>query len=82
VASPVKFAEYLMGGLQILISPRLGDYSDLVDKYNLGMVCSSVQQSIVWQRTSPEKKKQIRNTAEHYFSIDRFLNSGFQFKLN
>jgi hypothetical protein len=36
VASPVKFAEYLMGGLQILISPRLGDYSDLVDKYNLG----------------------------------------------
>jgi len=82
VASPVKFAEYLMGGLQILISQRLGDYSDLVDKYNLGMVCSSVQHSIVWQRTSPEKKKQIRNTAEHYFSIDRFLNSGFQFKLN
>ncbi|TND05906.1 MAG: glycosyltransferase-like protein [Bacteroidetes bacterium] len=38
VASPVKFAEYLAAGLQVLISENLGDYSELVAKEQIGYV--------------------------------------------
>ncbi len=36
VASPVKFAEYLSGGLNIIISESIGDFSDFVEKYKCG----------------------------------------------
>jgi hypothetical protein len=38
VASPVKFAEYLSCGLNVLISQHLGDFSDFVAKNNCGNV--------------------------------------------
>jgi hypothetical protein len=40
VASPVKFAEYLACGLKVIISEKLGDYTDLVKKKNRGYVFS------------------------------------------
>lgn len=36
VASPVKFAEYLACGLQVIISDKLGDYSAFVSAHNCG----------------------------------------------
>ncbi|MBK6946116.1 MAG: hypothetical protein IPH21_15815 [Flavobacteriales bacterium] len=38
VASPTKFAEYISAGLPVLISPYLGDLSDLVMEHRLGLV--------------------------------------------
>ena len=38
IASPTKFAEYLMAGLPLLITPHVGDYSDLVESEHLGKV--------------------------------------------
>lgn len=38
VAAPTKFAEYLSSGLKVLISPRVGDYSDFVQKYDCGII--------------------------------------------
>jgi len=38
VASPVKFAEYLNAGLQVLISPYIGDFSAFVIDKNCGLV--------------------------------------------
>lgn len=38
VASPVKFAEYLNAGLQVLISPNIGDFSTFVKNNNCGIV--------------------------------------------
>ncbi|MBK6476387.1 MAG: hypothetical protein IPF95_17025 [Flavobacteriales bacterium] len=38
VASPTKFAEYISAGLPVLISPYLGDLSDLVMEHHLGLV--------------------------------------------
>jgi len=38
VASPVKFAEYLSCGLQIITSNNLGDFSDFVKTRNCGFV--------------------------------------------
>jgi len=37
VASPVKFAEYLAAGLPVILTPRIGDYSELLVKHNLGV---------------------------------------------
>ncbi len=44
VASPVKFAEYLYAGLRVLISPEIGDYSEMVSYYNLGHVVNSAKE--------------------------------------
>ncbi len=38
VASPTKFAEYLACGLPVLISPHVGDFSELVVKHDLGVL--------------------------------------------
>jgi glycosyltransferase involved in cell wall biosynthesis len=40
VASPVKFAEYLACGLQVIISDKLGDYSKFVIDKNCGYLFS------------------------------------------
>jgi glycosyltransferase involved in cell wall biosynthesis len=38
VASPTKFAEYLLCGLPVVISPWVGDFSELVEAHRLGLV--------------------------------------------
>lgn len=38
VASPTKYAEYILCGLPVLISEDVGDYSNFTSKYNLGTV--------------------------------------------
>jgi len=38
VASPTKFAEYLMSGLPVIISKGIGDFSDFVKRENIGIV--------------------------------------------
>lgn len=38
VASPTKFAEYLMTGLPVIISPHVGDFSDFVVEHDIGCV--------------------------------------------
>lgn len=38
VASPVKFAEYLAAGLEVIISNELGDYSNYVLVNNVGLI--------------------------------------------
>jgi glycosyltransferase involved in cell wall biosynthesis len=49
VASPSKFAEYLMCGLPVLISENVGDFSKFVGENNIGHVVSNElnQESIV-----------------------------------
>ncbi len=38
VAAPVKFAEYLAGGIPVITTPSIEDYSQLVLEYQLGIV--------------------------------------------
>jgi hypothetical protein len=40
VACPVKFGEYLASGVRLLTSPGIGDVSDLVTEFDLGIVVS------------------------------------------
>lgn len=42
VSSPTKIPEYLLTGLPIIMSDNIGDYSDFVKKYNLGVIIDNV----------------------------------------
>jgi glycosyltransferase involved in cell wall biosynthesis len=41
VASPTKFAEYVMSGLPVLISEGIGDYSPFVAQHKLGIILNN-----------------------------------------
>lgn len=64
VASPVKFAEYLSAGLKVLISPNVGDYSDLVQKNNLGYLIDDHIPNLEKPNLS-EKKRMVQFCEEH-----------------
>ena len=68
VASPVKFAEYLSCGLPVIISEKLGDYSDFVVKNNCGYLLNKFQ-------IEPINKSTIHKTAIDNFTKNNFLNS-------
>ena len=38
VASPTKYAEYLLAGLPVIISEKIGDFSEFTNENNLGIV--------------------------------------------
>jgi glycosyltransferase involved in cell wall biosynthesis len=39
VSAPVKFSEYLAAGTPVTIAERIGDFSEMVEKSKLGVVC-------------------------------------------
>lgn len=69
VASPTKFAEYLCCGLQVLISPHIGDYSDLVESTELGRVIGKdTKQTLLLSPTDEAKKQQLHQLGNSRFS--------------
>jgi hypothetical protein len=68
VASPVKFAEYLYGGLQVVISENLGDFSTFVNTNSCGYVLS--EDASLWPefvKPSIEDKKRSFELACKYY---------------
>lgn len=66
VASPVKFAEYLAAGLKVLISDRLGDYSETVARHGLGWVVRPGESIPRLPVTSPEDRARAQAFANRY----------------
>ncbi|MEM7367608.1 MAG: hypothetical protein AAF587_03335 [Bacteroidota bacterium] len=74
VASPTKFAEYLCGGLQVLISPKLGDYSAMVAQEELGHVVQLEQFDMpVLPQPTEEQKQQL-----HLIGTSRYSKQSYQ----
>jgi hypothetical protein len=71
VASPVKFAEYLAAGLQIIISEKLGDYSALVAKEGLGIVYSNALPLL--SKISYTQKSQTASFALNNFTKEKYI---------
>ena len=67
VASPTKFAEYLSAGLQVLISPALGDYSAFVKQQNCGRLIEN-HRNITLQKTTATQRQQNRQLVSQYFT--------------
>ncbi len=72
VASPTKFAEYLASGLNVLISPGIGDYTEMVVNENLGSVLSD-DSIITLEKLSPQRKKELRN-----FALENLTKKSFK----
>jgi hypothetical protein len=67
VASPTKFAEYLAAGLDVLISPGLGDLSDFVRRHGCGLVVDPGNGSLTLTPNTPERRRRNRQLARDHF---------------
>ncbi len=67
VASPTKFAEYLSAGLQVLISPELGDYADFVKQNNCGQIIEN-DNKIILQKTTPTQREHNLQLVKNHFT--------------
>ena len=79
VASPTKFAEYLMCGLSVVITPGVGDFSALVQEYSWGFIYSngSLDPSRLEQlqsRVGNELRRKISRYGRAHFSKQSRLN--------
>jgi hypothetical protein len=73
VAAPTKFAEYLLSGLRVLISPDLGDYSNFVEKNNCGDVVTSVAPANL-TNTSYSQKTDLEKLVNKHFNKSCYIN--------
>ncbi|MEO8762256.1 MAG: hypothetical protein ABI388_11980 [Bacteroidia bacterium] len=64
VASPVKFAEYLACGLQVLISEGIGDFTDFVKQHACGKL---INESIKIEKIPFAQKAKNHQLALQYF---------------
>lgn len=72
VASPVKFAEYLSGGLKIIISEELGDYSVFVKQHHAGIIYNPNDVKRL-EKVSQEEKMRMKELAKHHFMKENFM---------
>ena len=84
VASPVKFAEYLSCGLQILISANLGDFSEMVAKDSLGNVVTELNYADVsFGTVSESRRKELAHYGLRVFSkASALVRQQYQSALN
>jgi hypothetical protein len=71
VASPVKFAEYLACGLQIIISEGIGDFTDFVKEQGCGKVFSK---DISLEKVPFAQRIKNNQLARHYFLKESDVN--------
>jgi hypothetical protein len=75
VASPVKFAEYLYGGLKVLISENLGDFTQFMQEHNCGFVVSKkIEELRFIKKVTLEEKSSCFELSRKYFKKNATLN--------
>lgn len=72
VASPVKFAEYIACGLKVIISQHLGDYTELVETCENGIL--NGKQVSLHKKVLLSDKQKIKYFAQTNFSKIHFLS--------
>ncbi len=73
VASPVKFAEYLMAGLKVIISEEIGDFTDFVSQQNCGHIFSElINDTHSFVKVSTTDKARHKTLAIKHFSKPAF----------
>lgn len=82
VASPTKFAEYIMSGLPVLISEGIGDYSPFVADHKLGIILKNDEsdEEIInmvapyYAMNGSLNKEQIASLGAQYFSKQKYID--------
>ncbi len=75
VASPTKFAEYLLAGLKVITTPDLGDYSMMVVEENVGVIFTEQNPLLILEKLTFEEKKKLNR-----FAINNFTKSVYELK--
>ena len=75
VASPLKLAEYLAAGLPVLVSAGVGDTSEFIEKFKVGVVIRNKNYSTAFIEMKellkdPEVYSRCRETAVKYLDIN------------
>lgn len=81
LASPTKFAEYALTGLRIIISENVGDYTEYVEKNNIGIVyknnkelikqiSNDIKSGII--QDSQKRKNNAQNN-QYYLSMQSYI---------
>jgi glycosyltransferase involved in cell wall biosynthesis len=79
IPSPIKFAEYLSCGLPIVINPGVGDSSEIVAKYDVGVLVdpadpiqlrSGAEKILEMVRSDTGLYHRCRETAQKELSLD------------
>ncbi|MBT6513497.1 MAG: hypothetical protein HOK65_01895 [Crocinitomicaceae bacterium] len=70
VASPTKYAEYLLAGLKVIMSKNIGDYSAKLIDENLGYIYT--KESIGLTAIPFTEKQRLFEFATHNFTKDKF----------
>lgn len=71
VASPVKFAEYLACGLKVIISQKLGDYTELAEQKKWGYTYTNFNSSVL--TPDLDSKQKISREAISFFSKKNYV---------
>jgi hypothetical protein len=61
VAAPTKFAEYLASGLDVIISPNLGDYSHIVSSEKCGKIVTAEDDIDIFKFKTRTNQERTRN---------------------
>lgn len=72
VSSPTKFAEYLDAGLNVLISPEIGDFSTFVRANNCGVVIDDLKKIVNFKKTTEEERYANHQLAQKVFSKETY----------
>ena len=69
VASPTKFAEYLLSGLPVIISKNIGDFTDFVMQHHCGITLNEENGiSEALQQNTLSARQKMNHLATTYFS--------------
>lgn len=79
VASPTKFAEYLLAGLKVLTSGNIGDYSGFVQKHDCGQIVSSAnyKEITLLPNTAQERSRLIQLGYENFSKKSTQIQSSY-----
>lgn len=72
VASPVKFAEYLAAGLQVIISEHLGDTTAFVRQHQCGVIVEGDSLPVI-ESVKPEIRVKMQELAQLHFTKETYI---------
>jgi hypothetical protein len=76
VASPVKFAEYLSCGLQIIISEGIGDFTDFVKSKNCGFIYTDANKLVPVSQVQKENNNKL--ALAHFSKRSAEIREGYK----
>ncbi len=68
VASPTKFAEYLVAGLEVLSSPHIGDYPQFIEQHRCGRIIDKLSLRVTLKQSTAARRLELAQLGRDFFS--------------